>query len=937
MKILKPAFLILALILVNFSIYSQQISHISISGQVKDTLGETVPAATVMLLNSKDSTLINYTTTNSEGYFGFKNIKNTGCILKISHISFMPIQKSIAVSNVAEVNMGLLTVEPIAEILMEVVIKSAQAPLFIRGDTVEYDARLFKVPPGSTVEDLLRRLPGIDVDASGNVSTQGKDVKRIYVDGKTFFGDDPTSVTKNLDAEAISKVQVYDDKSEQERLTGIADGNEEKVMNLELKDEFKKGYFGKATIAGGTENRYAARASFNRFTETQQLSLIGYGNNINQTGVNWDDYSEFKGNSAYSDRDNGDFGFSLGGPRYFMFGMDGMDYFDGKGFTENYGGGINYNYFDEKTTFNASYFYNQTDLTSNQYNNRKTFLTDTTFQSTDTVGYNEFRNAHKFSSRAEINIDSSNTVILRINARLSGNSSDMLKNQYFISGSDILINHNISNNIDSLDSQSLNALGIYKHKFKKKGRTFAISGAYDYSNSITGENIYNLNKFFSATSVTEQINYLNDKKTNYNLIKSSALYVEPLSKRISLMGFYNFSSANNISSKLGTDALAGYTMIDSLSIYYKNDEIFNRGGASINYNYEGINLSLGGAYQTITMNGSYSTTEGSPLLTDPLTKTYANFVPNFTANMQLPNNMFFNLGYTYDIAPPSISYLQPAPDYSNRFYKSVGNPDLSPEKNHAVDLSWYYWNQASFTNVSVGVNYNYYNSRIVYNQTTEFTEGLGYVTTMKPENIDGATAISTYLWSGFPIIKTVLTANLSGWYQNDISPLYVNGIENLTTSNTYQGRVGLNLNLGSKLTFNVGGSASTTDISYSIQTEQNQDILNLNADAGIKWQFAKKSFFEANYNLTLYNNNRFSLDEEMHIVNASVRQIIGKSNKFEIRLAAFDVFNQNKYITQYPSDNYIQTVISPTLSRYFMLSLSYNIKGFETKIKNERW
>lgn len=915
---------------------SAQVSQINISAQLKDTLGETVPAATVMLLNSRDSTLVNYTTSNSEGYFAFKNIKNHGYILKVSHISFMPIQKPIPVSQTENVNLGVLIVEPIAEILMEVVIKSAQAPLFIRGDTVEYDARLFKIPPGSTVEDLLRRLPGIDVDASGNISTQGKDVKRIYVDGKTFFGDDPTSVTKNLDADAISKVQVYDDKSEQERLTGIGDGNKEKVMNLELKNEYKKGYFGKATIASGTEERYAGRGSFNRFAEKHQLSFIAYGNNINQTGVNWDDYSEFKGNSAYSDRDNGDFGFNIGGHGH-GYNMDGMDYFDGKGFTKNYGGGVNYNYFDAKTTFNASYFYNQTDLFYNTYSNRNTFLADTSFFMNDTVKYDEFRNSHKFTSRAEIAFDSSNTVIFRINANISGKDSDMMQNQLFTSGSDFLINQNFINNIDSLNSQSLNGLAIYKHKFNKKGRTFAISGAYNYTQSNSDQNIYNLNKFFAATTLTEQINILNDKSSRTNQIKSSALYVEPLSKKFSLMGFYNFSSNSRISSKLGNDALAGFIMVDTLSVYYKSDELQNRAGASLNYNYEGLNLSLGGAYQTIMMTGSYSTIIDSPLLAPELTKTYSNFIPNFSGSLQLPNNMHFNLSYTYKINAPSIYYLQPVPDYSNRFYKSTGNPDLSPERNHNANLNCYYWNQASFTNVSVGVYYNYYDSKVEYNQTTEFTDGLGYVTYMKPENISGAQNVSAFLWSGFPIIKTVLTMNASALYNNDISPVFVNGIRNITTNNTYQGRLSMNLNIGSRLSFNAGGSANTANIVYSIQTEQNQNILNLNADAGIKWQFAKKSYFEANYDFTFYNNDRFRLDEQMHIVNASVRQIIGKSNKFEIRLAAFDLLNQNKYIKQYPGNNYIQTVISPTLSRYFMLSLSYNIKGFETKLKTERW
>lgn len=184
--LIKSVFL--ALVLVSFSLIGKaQVSQITIKAQIIDENDEIVPAATVMLLNSKDSTLINYTTSDSQGNFSFKNVKNSGYLLKISHVSFMPVQKNIPISNQATVDLGIIKLEPIAEILMEVVIKSAQAPIFIKGDTVEYDARLFKVPPGSTVEDLLKRLPGIDVDVSGNISSQGKDIRRVYVDGKTFL------------------------------------------------------------------------------------------------------------------------------------------------------------------------------------------------------------------------------------------------------------------------------------------------------------------------------------------------------------------------------------------------------------------------------------------------------------------------------------------------------------------------------------------------------------------------------------------------------------------------------------------------------------------------------------------------------------------------------------------------------------------------------
>ena len=208
---------------------------------------------------------------------------------------------------------------------------------------------------------------------------------------------------------------------------------------------------------------------------------------------------------------------------------------------------------------------------------------------------------------------------------------------------------------------------------------------------------------------------------------------------------------------------------------------------------------------------------------------------------------------------------------------------------------------------------------------------------MKPENLSGGQSVTAYLWSSMPIVKTILTLRLGGSYSYRESPVYINSIRNTTNTNSYRLNLGFNLTLSSKLSLSLGSSGSLSDVSYSIQTSQNQNIINLSASTGIKWQFAKKSFFEANYDFTKYQNDRFELNEVLHLANASIRQILGKNNKFELRLAVFDLLNQNKMISQTPGSNYIETSISPTLARYYMLSVSYNIKGFETKKKQMWW
>ena len=916
-----------------------QVSQITVTGKLVDVDKVAIEAATVMLLNKNDSALINYTTSNAEGYFSFKNIKNNDYILKVSHVTFMPLQKHISKSNEKDVNLGTIEMNFIANFLMEVVIKEAKAPIFIKGDTVEYDATTFKVPPGSTVEDLLRRLPGIDVDGSGNISTMGKDVKTVYVDGKTFFGNDPKTVTQNLDAVAVSKVQVYNEKSTQESLTGISDGTKEKVMNLTLKDEYKKGYFGKASVAGGTQDRWAARGNFNWFNDKQQLSFIGYGNNINQSSLNWSDYSEFKGQSM-NNYGGSDFGFGSAGDsyNYFSGSWGGED----DGFSKNYGGGVNYNYFTKKTTFNAGYFIKKSNYHVDKYTFRQTFLTGGTYNSNDTLtNDNEIIN-HELSSMYKYEIDSFNVVSFK--ASFSFTANELIKNQNKLYQTDDFspINLNTIKNITNVDNLGFNTTGLYQHKFAKKGRTFAVNGIYNYKKDGNNDDVININKFFNSIIPVEQtkatmINekaLVNDKQTENQMIKSNALYVEPLSKRLSLMGFYNFRTSNrDIDGKSSTNDSPIRRDIDSLSLKYQSDVLYNRIGSTLNYNHEGVNISVGGAVQSLSLTGFKETISGQEKYSS---KAYNNFVPYFECDVEFPNNIYASVSYLYEMEEPSITYLFPVPDLTNQLSRTIGNPNLTPEKYHELHGHVSYWNQAAMANANVWIGGNIYDSRIVYNQTTEFIDSLGYFTTYFPENVDGGYSFWTGAWASFPIIKTVLTINTNPSINFNKSPTIIDGVNNFSNSKSYRGNIGFNLTINTALNFYANTSISSTNIEYSINKDRNQSYSGFSTGGGFKWQVLKKSYFEGSFNSNNYVNRKFDFNQNVQLLNLSIRQILGEKNRWEIRLAATDILKKKKDIKQSSGTNYIQYTTSPTLSRYFMLSVSYNLKGFEVNAKKSK-
>ncbi len=918
------------------SIYAQNPAKITIKGVIQDTSAAVMNGATVMLLTPKDSALVNFSRANDKGVFEFRNVKNGNYILKVSYVGFIPFQQILAPSATEIEDLGALKIKPISKELLEVVVRTARAPLTIKGDTIEYDARSFKVPPGSSVEDLLRRLPGMEIDAQGNIKAQGKDIKKVLVDGKTFFGDDPKAATKNLGAETISKVQVFNDKSEQSKLTGIDDGKKEKAINLELKEEYKKGSFGKITGAVGTDSRMAARGNYNRFNKKEQFSILGYGNNINETGVNWSDYGEFKGNNSFNNNDNGDFGF--GGNRNNWDGGDGItNQFDGRGFTNNAGGGVNYNFDNKKTKLSTSYFYNQTRLMLDQFQNKKTFLQNNSFLTTDTSAQNNFRGNHSIGTRFEQMIDSSNTLIVKANMR-AGMRND--KNRMFQSNlteEGVLRTRSDINNLSDFTSLYLNTNAIFRHKFHKKGRSFALSFGYNINNSNGTENLNSYSRFLSASNFNEQvraISQINNNDNRQNLLKGSILYTEPLSKKIFWETFYNGSSDKRNVDRQAYNGLQENRRFDSLSTYYENTITYNRVGTSLRYSHAGVNIMVGGAGLQYGLEGAQYSKKGTNSLSN-ISKSYPAFMPYVDASLELKNNLYFNLSYSLEVNAPQIADLQPVINNNNPFFISTGNPDLNPEKSHSVSFSLNKFDPSTFMSVNLWGGYDYYLSQVVYNQTVDPST---FITRTRPENLSGGTRLYIGTYCSFPIIKTKLTVNFNPNINTSNNPTYINGILNDNNNQNYNLRFGFNLTPGDKLIVGLNAQVGINNIKYSLSEAQNQNIRNNSFDTSIKWNFMKKTFFETNFDYKYYKNERFGFEQEIPILNASVRRLFMKENKLEVRLAAFDIFNKRQNIIQRGFQNTVTTQTSLTLARYFMLSLTYNVKGHVDKLKkNQGW
>jgi len=923
--------ILVLLLMSSVNLFGQTAARTTIKGVVCDTAGISVPSAMVMLLAAKDSALTHYVMADEKGTFEFKNVKNIGYLLKIQHMSYIPYQKLLPVSPGELTDQGKIKLKLISKVLREVVIEAAKAPLKFYGDTIEYDATAFKVPPGSTVEDLLRRLPGVDVDVEGNIKSEGKSVKRLYVEGKTFFGTDPKFATKNLGSEIVSKVQFFDEKSEMETFTGLKEPvHNTKAMNLSLKEEFKQGGFGKMTAQAGDQDRRALRGYYNRFDKKQMLSVIGYGNNLNQTGVNWDDYGDYTGQSI-----SGSIRSSFDGVDYMDLSMSNpmRNSFDGRGLTDNYGGGVNYNLDNSKTKISANYNYNEITRKLFQTSNKETFLQSGSFKNADTTHSLDFIGKHYLEFCIERTIDKANTLSSKTYINYSTSKGNNLTTSVF-SNTNNVDNQRLNRiNNNNLDSWNVNSTAVFKHRFKKEGVVFFWSGGVTAIKSNGMDNPFSLNRFFEANTFTDQVRELNTNSNNKTTqFKSNMFWVKPLSKKVVLDVAYNFSATNTIQDKLTQNSAMQNIRVDSLTAYYTNTNLYNRIGTTLTYNYKYLNIRVRVAAQQIQINGNYSLRKETPDLIDPMNKTYSNLLPNVGVHYQLTKMTYINVGYGEGITTPTINDLMPVGNVNDPSYLIEGNANLQPSHDHSIGLDFSSRFKPFSSYLYVTLSYKETKNSISMGRSYDLIDKVGWQTVIRPENMNGIKK-QTNLSINYNIrlIDSKLRMGINSSFGFGKSPTLINEIETLEKDRSTSLGTTFNLTLSQKVFLDLSGSMNFNNMKFNKGNNYDQKIRYYSSNSSLRWQIATYTNFETNFNYSVYKNSSLGFDRNIPLLNSSIRQIVGKAKRIELRLSANDIFNKNLSISQSASELYIMSTTANNLARYFLLSLSYNLRGFVNK------
>ncbi|MFN3315962.1 MAG: hypothetical protein ACK40K_04055 [Raineya sp.] len=386
----------------------------SVKGRILDSLDKDfVPGATISFQKVPDSTVVGFTMSDDLGYFEYKGLALGEYKIIVKIVGSAVLRKNFSITaEKLEVNLGNLELQP--ESIEGIVVKGEVAPVEIKQDTVEFNAAAFKTKPNANTEDLLKKLPGVEVAKDGSVKAQGEQVRRVLVDGKPFFGDDPKAATKNIRADMIDKIQVIDQLSEQSQFTGVDDGNREKVINITTKKDMKKGTFGRAMAGIGTDDRYEGNLSLNRFNNNQQISLLASANNINQQNFTL-------GNAI------GGGGNFRGGFQRIAQAFGGANNNNNNGITTVWSAGLNFNdEWGKKWKINGNYFFNQSELLVSQNTKRQNILPDSTFFTFQDNNNTTNTNNHRINFRIDYQIDSLTSLRIIPNISLTQSKYDNL-------------------------------------------------------------------------------------------------------------------------------------------------------------------------------------------------------------------------------------------------------------------------------------------------------------------------------------------------------------------------------------------------------------------------------------------------------------------------------------------------------------------------------
>ena len=882
----------------------------SIQGAVSDSTGARLPSATVMILNPADSSLVNFTVTNEQGHFEFKNVARVTYVLKVTFVGYKTYSKDIKPDASAPTfDLGILEMHMAKTILDEVVV-SENVPVVVKRDTIEFNATAFKTNKNANVEELLKKLPGVEVDNEGNVTAQGEQVKRVTVDGKDFFGgSDPKLATRNLPADAIDKVQVLDRKSDQAIFSGVDDGQREKAINLELKEEKRHGAFGNVLGGYGTDSRYQAKANINRFDKGKQLSFLGMANNINERGFSIDDYMNFTGGSQQM-MGGGQVRIQVGGDT-----QNGVPLNTGNranGIFETYAGGLNFNNeFTKKTEVNGSYFYNFLDQDKLQTLSRDNFLQDGTFIYEERTQQNNTNDNHRASVTLDHQIDSTNSIRFSTNLNYNKTNTDTHTMSQNMTPDETVLNENMSHSISDGTSTTLNSALLFRHKFAKKGRNFSMNFQLSLSESERN-GLLDAKYKYEGDTVDTIVNQRSEQSNDNFSYGATVIYTEPLGNRKYLEGSYSFrQNINDVSRPVFDVNKDQETLNDSLSNWYDSDYRYHRAGLNFKVNRKKYSVIIGGAMQETYLAGNLELHDVT------INRSFSNFLPVARFNYDFSGNRHLRFDYETSVQEPTIQQLQPVVDNRDPLNPYRGNPALRP----AYQQSW----RLNFTSFDPGTFIGFFAFLDIDYITDAITNAVNndkFVRTTMPVNVKDNISVNGDATFTFPISKLKSRVNISANLREQHG---INVIDEAQYT-IQQRTVGSNLryNYHYKDIFDMSLSAQLSRQRAAYEFGQpDQKFFNQTYTGELNLRFAKNYLLSASFEYLVYDSKSANFHQAIPLLNLALSHFVLKNRSGEIKFSVNNLLDKALGINQTSSVNYVERSVTNSLGRYFMISFTY--------------
>jgi len=896
----------------------------------------------VILKKSADSSIVKIQVTGRDGKFEFSRVSPGRYFLEQSHVAFAGEPRSFVVRRQG-VDLGAIGMK-VKQIVLDEVVKEGKAPpVTQRGDTVQYNAAAYKTLPDASAEDLVTKMPGITVE-NGTVTAQGEDVKRVLVDGREFFGDDPNIALKNLPAEVIEKIEVFDRLSDQSQFTGIDDGNTEKTINIVTRQDKRNGQFGKLSAGIGTDNRYTAGGNVNLFKNDTRVSVIGLSNNINQQNFATEDLMGVVSSASNRSRRGagGQRGGRPGGGGSFS-GRAGAgnvnDFLVGSqnGITTTHSFGINFNdIWGEKLTVTGSYFFNKSNNTNLQMLGRQYLFENDLTQFYDETNQNDADNFnHRLNMRLIYTLDKRNSIIFT--PRLSFQSYDGLNSLFgrtYVDSSSFL-NRTLNNYSNLNDGYNGGGNLLWRHRFEKQRRTLSVNVNTNV-NSRTGTNeLQAINEFNDRVYTVDSLDQVSEIPGGGYTIGGNLRYTEPIGEKSILQVNYRVSYRDSYSDQKTwnfNESLAAYSELDTaLSNEFQNGYLTNTAGFNYRLGNRQKMLMLGMDYQIADLKSE----QFFPIQAD-LDKRFTDFLPSIMLRRQFTRSKTLNVFYRTSTNAPSIAQLQNVLDNSNPLLLSVGNPRLEQEYTHQI-VSRY----SATSMEKMSSFFLFFTLRNTQNKVNTATSVTLRDTTIanvpvpsgvqvsSPVNVDGYWNARTFATYGFPVKVIKSNLNLNGGFNYTRSPGISNQVVNLSNTFAFNQSTVVASNISERVDFSLSYNAVYNIVRNGIQPNLNSDYISLNSVLKLNWLIWKGIVLRSQLVYQRYDGLSESFNQKYTLWNASLGKKIFRNQLGEIQLSVFDLLGQNTNITRNVTETYIEDVQSEMISQYFMLSFIYNLRRFQ--------